>query len=629
MRRVSSLMLWFLADAALAQPVARVAQYAEVQDRLQRGWGTWDTNSVISQVLLPMGLEIQLGIKRATSENSDAFLSTALIGRRGARKERVTPGIKSYDGSYSELRLSWQGIDVELQTAQDGGDLLMLVTPLGHAPDVSLPATAVFSAGMLWNQPGSVAYENSRIVARAGTQEVSIFVAGDVTDDRNVPVVGPHFTLSLSRAVGLSTGRRREIEEMSRFVAAARSRITEPGAKDPQAFLRSAVQTVVAWDTIYEPQGRRILTPVSRIWNRNWGGYVLFEWDTFFAAALAAVDNRDLAYANVIELLNETTPAGMSPNFARAAGWKSFDRSEPPVGAITVLALYRQYRDRWLLQATYDRLMQWNAWWPSNRAIGPYLVWGSNRAAQPVNPDDPSVGTVQGARYESGLDNSPMYDNVGFDEHQQLMLLADVGLMSLYVADCDALAEIAAELGRTADIRTLRARAQRFRAGLQSLWDPASAIYRNKDLRTGQLSPRLSPTNFYPLLAHAADSTRADAMISKHLLNPAEFWGERVVPSIARNDPAFTAQDYWRGRIWGPMNYLLWLGLGNYHSPLALDAREQLARRSRDLFLEDWVARGHVHENYSATGPDNDGVTNSDAFYHWGALLALMSLNGR
>ena len=53
-------------------------------------------------------------------------------------------------------------------------------------------------------------------------------------------------------------------------------------------------------------------------------------------------------------------------------------------------------------------------------------------------------------------------------------------------------------------------------------------------------------------------------MIEKHLLNPEEFWGQWVIPSIARNDPAFHDQDYWRGRIWGPMNYLVYLGLRNY-----------------------------------------------------------------
>jgi glycogen debranching enzyme len=44
-------------------------------------------------------------------------------------------------------------------------------------------------------------------------------------------------------------------------------------------------------------------------------------------------------------------------------------------------------------------------------------------------------------------------------------------------------------------------------------------------------------------------------MITEHLRNPDEFWGEWVLPSIARNDPAYPDQTYWRGRIWAPMNF--------------------------------------------------------------------------
>jgi glycogen debranching enzyme len=217
-----------------------------------------------------------------------------------------------------------------------------------------------------------------------------------------------------------------------------------------------------------------------------------------------------------------------------------------------------------------------------------------------------------------------MYDGVGFDGRH--MQLADVGLMSLYIADCDALAVIARELGRARDAADLATRANRYRRGLATMWDPRTHIYRNKDLRTGELSGHLSPTNFYPLLAHAPSPLAADQMIREHLLNPAEFWGDRVVPSIARSDRGFKDQDYWRGRIWGPMNYLLWLGLGNYRTLLAQSARKQLSVRSLALFMTEWRSKGHVHENYSAVSDDSDTVATSDRFYHWGALLGYIGL---
>jgi glycogen debranching enzyme len=107
-------------------------------------------------------------------------------------------------------------------------------------------------------------------------------------------------------------------------------------------------------------------------------------------------------------------------------------------------------------------------------------------------------------------------------------------------------------------------------------------------------------------------------MIRNHLLNPKEFWGEWIIPSIARDDPAFKDQNYWRGRIWGPMNYLVYLGVRNYNQP---EVQRQFAEKSYALFLEEWKKNGHVHENYNGMTGAGDDVTSSDRFYHWGALL--------
>ena len=238
-----------------------------------------------------------------------------------------------------------------------------------------------------------------------------------------------------------------------------------------------------------------------------------------------------------------------------------------------------------------------------------------------MNPDDHSVGTLQAAKYESGLDNSPMYDDAPFDPAAHQMRFADVGLISLYVADCDALAEIARALGKDAEARELGSRGEKYRSALRTLWDEKAGIFLNKNLDTGAFSHRLSPTNFYPLLARAATAEQAARMVKEHLLNPSEFWGDWVLPSIMRSDPAFRDQDYWRGRVWGPMNYLVYLGLLNYNQP---EARKLLAERSLALFETEWKQKGHVHENYNAITGAGDDVRSSDRFYHWGALLGLI-----
>jgi hypothetical protein len=598
------------------------ADYRAMQGRLARGWNTWDTQSVTTQVLLPEGLAIRLVLRHNTALNSDAQLNDALIGRRGVGVEQVFPGPHSWGGSYTSLQLTWRGISVRVQSAHDGNDLVLLVTPDAVPSNESVPATLAFEAGYLWDRPGSVTFKGDHMEALSPTRDVPIFFSGSLEHAADLDLYGPYFSAPVAQVLGLSTGRRRTLEEIRAVVdrqeQAYRLSVAQPAAT---SVVQDEIQTTLGWDTIYDPEKRRVISPVSRIWSVDWGGYVLFDWDTFFAGSLATVGDKELAYANVVEILREETPAGFVPNYARAGDWKSTDRSEPPVGAITVLNLFEHFHDRWLLHETFEPLMRWNRWWAANRDVGGYLVWGSDPLAEPVDPDDAWRGTREGAILESGLDNSPMYDDASFDSSTHRLQMGDVGLMSLYVADCDALAKIADTLGKASEANELHERSSRYRAKLDTMWDQKAGIFLNRDLATGKSSHHLSPTNFYPMLAKAASPQQAHRMIEEHLLNPKEFWGEWVLPSIARDDPAFKDQNYWRGRIWGPMNYLVYLGLRNYEVP---EVRRQLAQKSLNLVQKEWHAKGHLHENYNGITGDGDDVTNSDAFYHWGALLGLI-----
>jgi len=604
------------------------AQYKALQARLAQGWNTWDVNSMTTHVLLPEGLAIHIGFKHNATVFGDDFLSRTTVGQG-----TVFPGPHAWDGSYTQLKVRWKGHEWRVESAHDGADLVLLVTPVDPAGKFALPATVVFGVDFLWNRPGTVQRRGELIEAQANSRAIRIYCtcppqpqATPAHPGRGqLPVSGVYVSAELAQAVGLSTGKPRSVAQIEKVLArqnAAYKKSTGADSSDAETAAAAptfdAIETTLGWDTIYEPTHARVISPVSRDWSVNWGGYVLFDWDTFFAATLASIGNRDLAYANAFEILREETPEGFVPNYARAGEWKSSDRSEPPVGAITVLGLYQKFHDRWFLEETYQPLLRWNRWWAAHRVVDGYLSWGSDGDNQPVDPEDGWRGKRTGAILESGLDNSPMYDDAVYNEQSHTLEFADVGLMSMYIADCDALATIAGVLDKPSDAAELRTRGQAFREKLAMLWDPASGIFLNKDLHTGQFSSRLSPTNFYPLLAKAASFEQARTMIEKHLLNPNEFWGDWVIPSIARDDAAFKDQDYWRGRIWGPMNYLVYLGLLNYDDE---DTRREFARKSYELFLREWREKGHVHENYNGITGVGDDVTSSDRFYHWGALL--------
>jgi glycogen debranching enzyme len=221
------------------------------------------------------------------------------------------------------------------------------------------------------------------------------------------------------------------------------------------------------------------------------------------------------------------------------------------------------------------------------------------------------------------MDDSPMYDGIPFDPGTGRFRIQDVGLNGLYVADCRALADIADVIGRNAEAAELRLRAGRFSREMEALWSPSAGLYLNRRTDTGAASPRISPTMFYPLIGRVPAPERAAEMVEQHLMNPREFGGRYGLPSIARDDPAFPRQHYWKGAVWPPLNFLVYLGLRNYDLPAA---RRDLAKKSMAIFIGEWKRKGFISENYSAlTGTGDAPHLTSTPFYAWGVLMGLMS----
>jgi len=592
--------------------------YRELTRNLAIGWNTWHVKSMLTHVLLPEGIALQFGIKEY---RSGSHLREVLKG-----PVDVVPGLRSYDGAYTDLTLNWEHITLRIQTGLDGDDFVLLVTPLSMQKKAAL---LTVEGGMLWNRPGGWRLDDAVLKGESGDRCINVFATAPSVPEPHCWALTPYLALPLTGAVGLATGRARSLAEIEAILASQRAREeARTAAFGDLAEVYSAARASLAWNTIYDPLKDRVITPVTRTWCPH--GWVLFEWDAYFGAFMFSLDCPELAFANAVAITNEITDQGFVPNGVTAHGYCSRDRSEPPVGAWVCREIYRRHPERWFLETVYPNLLRWNRWWWQARRDRDLLAWGST----PYEPvlDTPwehkGVNDRFGASLESGLDNSPMYDDIPFDPVTHQLQLWDVGLNGLYVADCEALAEIADILGHSADANELRVRAATVRQAMQErLWDESFGLFLNRRRDNGEFSRRLAPTHFYALLARTATATQAQRMIREHLLNPAEFWGEWVLPSIARNDPAYHDQDYWRGRIWGPMNFLTYISLLQY--PALIDARLNLVEKSKALLLKNWRAHGHVLENYNAETGDNTvakGKHGGDSFYYWGGLLGTIAL---
>lgn len=591
--------------------------YTELKQKTNTGWNTWNVRSLLSYSHLPEGFTINLCIK---NYEDAGVLREALVG-----PQNIFPGARSFDGSCTQMNLKYKSLELDIRTVVENDQQIILITPLKFGP-YKKPAL-IIEACQLWGKEGGVYKKNGRLYGQYEDRIFQIFTSVPTVEVPHTFSLSPNVTVPLEAPVVVSTCPC-TVEEAEALYAKARARLDEQSAafgKHAEAY--AAMKSCLAWDTIYECEHDRICSPVARTWCLSSGGYVLFDWDTYFAALLASPESKELAQLNAIAITDEATDEGFVPNFGTAFGRKSFDRSQPPVGAHVCLEIYKRHPENWFVEHVFPTLLSWNRWFSENRSTEEgYLCWGSGTFAPVFGEHYELFGVhdLQGAAYESGLDNSPMYDGMGFDESRNIMLLADVGLMGLHIMDCRCLIELARVIGREEVIPDLEARKAKTEAALMTLWDEDYGLFLNRDLRDGTLSRRVSPTNFYALHADSVTEEQKRRMIDEHFYNPDEFWGEFMMPSIARNDPAYPDQDYWRGRIWAPMNYLAYAAMK--HAGLK-QACADLAEKSEALILKEWRLHGHVHENYS--GDDGLGCNkpNSDPFYHWGGLLAYIAID--
>jgi glycogen debranching enzyme len=225
----------------------------------------------------------------------------------------------------------------------------------------------------------------------------------------------------------------------------------------------------------------RVFSPdtgrVSHIVSRNWclpDGQVLFCWDSFFNGLLASVENPAAGRDTVRALLAYQLPDGMIANYSGRGWGQSADRSQPPVGSLCVWKMFQRSPDRAFLQEVYPKLLKWHRWWFTPR--GPGLPPNRDGNRDGLLEWGTATGDVQNARYESGLDDSPLYDDATMSGPN--MTMDSVDLSAMWAMDADYLARIAEALGFKQDAASLRLDREEMAKRINAkLWNPAIGVY--------------------------------------------------------------------------------------------------------------------------------------------------------
>ncbi len=616
---------------------------AESTIPLRRAWNSWDSEHPAEMSYLPLGIRIT---PCAYAASTNGF--TRFPPGRGVRL-----GPRAIDGDgvaltldHAGTTLTWRYDKPEPFTLRGSWE----AQRLGEWGLRFWIVLVVRWAGPGAERPVEWRYdpETHALSAQAGTH--GVVIDGErapllVTFHESIEALQQeyeskgYFCLDSRGESGRVAALRYHLEEMPRFAfaaavandrhgaaAIARRGLAMPSATTSGRALQAgrhagaldAVRDVIGWNTVWDAANRRPYTSLSRNWvAQKFGGWGVWLNDVLYHGLMAGLFDTTLARENLAAVLAGATPAGNLP--CLLTGRDSWvDRSQPPIAGFIVWMLYLRTGLREFLDLGYEPLKRNHDWWWRVRdGNGDGLVeYGTSPIGSGLYR-----GTKLAAKDESSMDNSPTHDEATLNEETWTLDCADVGLNSLLALDGEMLANIARCLGQAEEAERFARQAAALKQRIRErLWDAERATFANR-LWSGKFVRSLAPTSFYPLTCGAASPEQAAAMV-KLLNDPRKFGGTWLLPSVARDDPAFGDNVYWRGRIWPPLNFLTWHGLKRY----GFDAEaSRLADNGYRLFMAEWAER-RCPENFNADSGAALDQPDTDSFYGWGALMPYLAV---
>jgi putative isomerase len=128
--------------------------------------------------------------------------------------------------------------------------------------------------------------------------------------------------------------------------------------------------------------------------------------------------------------------------------------------------------------------------------------------------------------------------------------------------------------------------------------------------------------SFAPLLAGVATPAQVERIVREWLRDPARFGGEFPVAGTPHEDPASLDNEYWRGRVWPPLNYVVYRGLRRYGFD---DDAAWVAAAGDAMFRRSWDDGRRSYENFNQRTGEGGDSPDAEPFYTWGTLLPMLA----
>jgi len=319
-----------------------------------------------------------------------------------------------------------------------------------------------------------------------------------------------------------------------------------------------------------------------------------YDWDLYFECLfLSHVGVSKFCRSNAELFLDMQLPSALVSRTVRCPRPRQHFK---PFLAQTVLLGIRQTQDwRWLDGKYYDKLKKYLDHW----------LWFCD-------------ADRNGLCHWDGADHA-MDNQVRRLGYMDVKLWEGPDLNSYLVRDLEAMAEIAAEMGKQDDVAFFTRSAEELKQKINdALWDEEDGFYYDRNERTGELNKIKTIAGFMPLWCNAAPADRAERIIKEHLINENEFWVKYPIATWSKSEfdyyPEKKNQCNWMGSVWIPTNYMVFRGLINYGYT---DIAQELANKTFELV----VSEEQLREFYNGETGNGQGRM---PFWGWSSLGYIM-----
>src|SRR5581483_9583252 len=296
----------------------------------------------------------------------------------------------------------------------------------------------------------------------------------------------------------------------------------------------------------------------------------VWQWDQYFHALAYRHVDTQLAEDQLRIVLDHQREDGMLPDAVHDEGLVTHlsnpvdaDVTKPPLIAWTALKLYQTSQHLDFLKEIYEPLTHWHNWWM-------------------ISNLNPSGLCEYRHPFSSGLDDSPLWDGG--------MPVVSPDLNTYLYIQQQNLASIADLIGATEDARKYRQEAEAWIGRMiKVLWDEEHGLF--NALREGKRIDVLTPFSLLPLWTGRLPAAMTERLL-RHLVDPATFWPEWPIPTVALSDPKFDPEQMWRGPTWVNINYL-------FVEALEGIGQHELAQRLRRKTLELIMRQPDIYEYYN------------------------------